>query len=321
MNNWTETFFYYKDISFHSEFVSFVDDTNLHLVNTPCTTDKVFFIRSKKSTNTNKQETLNLKFVIEGFASYRLGGQKINLRENELLIAGKNSSVCDISNHQKEIKSISIEISQSTIDEAFDLLYKNNIIQPGDEFRQYFCSPNFLDQVVEIADLPYQDMLIQLRSAFQRSELDLSCIDHDWFVNLTKKIISREYEHFIILNKLSSSKKMTTRKEIFSRLLKGKKYMDENYLSNPGVSEVALNCNLSVFHFFRTFKTAFRFTPYHYMLQKRLQHAASLVIMQKYTSTEIAMICNFPDVFTFSKAFKRRYGFSPSRWVVNSNAA
>jgi AraC family transcriptional regulator len=34
--------------------------------------------------------------------------------------------------------------------------------------------------------------------------------------------------------------------------------------------------------------------------------------------TTIASICNFPDLFTFSKAFKRRFGISPSQFQKGS---
>jgi len=34
--------------------------------------------------------------------------------------------------------------------------------------------------------------------------------------------------------------------------------------------------------------------------------------------TVIASICNFPDLFTFSKAFKRRFGIAPSQFQKDS---
>jgi len=36
-----------------------------------------------------------------------------------------------------------------------------------------------------------------------------------------------------------------------------------------------------------------------------------------YTLTDIASLCGFPDLFTFSKAFKREYGVAPSRYATS----
>ena len=41
--------------------------------------------------------------------------------------------------------------------------------------------------------------------------------------------------------------------------------------------------------------------------------AGELIKQGALSITEISLHCNFPDLFTFSKAFKRRYGISPSR--------
>ncbi len=79
------------------------------------------------------------------------------------------------------------------------------------------------------------------------------------------------------------------------------------------MNEVAVASNLSEFHFFRSFRQAYRITPYQYVLNKRLTCAMELLQKGNISVTEVSMHCNFPDLFTFSKAFKRRYGIPPSR--------
>jgi AraC-like DNA-binding protein len=41
--------------------------------------------------------------------------------------------------------------------------------------------------------------------------------------------------------------------------------------------------------------------------------AKYLLLGSKHSISEIAFSCDFPDVFTFSKAFKKFYGVSPSQ--------
>ena len=90
--------------------------------------------------------------------------------------------------------------------------------------------------------------------------------------------------------------------------------MDDNFLTIDDVTEVALASNLSEFHFFRSFKQAFGITTYQYILNKKLELARTMLHDKNSSITAIASVCNFPDLFTFSKAFKRRFGIAPSQF-------
>ena len=112
------------------------------------------------------------------------------------------------------------------------------------------------------------------------------------------------------------SVKISTRIETLQRLNKARDFMDENFLQNPTMNEVAKNGNMSSFHFFRSFKQAFGITPYKYLLHKRLEFSKNLLI-QKIPAGEIAKHCGFADIFTYSKAFKKAYGIPPSKYALN----
>ncbi len=86
-----------------------------------------------------------------------------------------------------------------------------------------------------------------------------------------------------------------------------------SFLQNPDIMSVARQSNMSVFHFYRCFKQVHGVSPYQYMLGKRLEYARELLTERNRLITDIASQCSFPDVFTFSKAFKKKYGCSPSK--------
>jgi len=136
-------------------------------------------------------------------------------------------------------------------------------------------------------------------------------INREWFLDLTEKIIYHEYGNYLALNGLNSIK-AETKKELLRRLNQGKQFIDDNFLGINEINEVAVACNLSEFHFFRSFRQAYNITPYQYILNKRLDCALKLIQKGGMSITDISFQCNFPDLFTFSKAFKRRYGVSPS---------
>jgi AraC family transcriptional regulator len=141
-------------------------------------------------------------------------------------------------------------------------------------------------------------------------------INREWFLDLVEKIIFHEYANYVALNSISSVK-WATRKELLHRLQVAKQYMNESFLQVTEIAEVATICNLSEFHFYRSFKEAFGITPYQYLLNCRLNFAKELMHQQNQSLSSIALACNFPDLFTFSKAFKRQFGVSPSGYLQN----
>ena len=112
------------------------------------------------------------------------------------------------------------------------------------------------------------------------------------------------------------SVKISTKIETLQRLNKARDFMDEHFLQNPTMNEVARQGNMSTFHFFRSFKQAFGITPYKYLLHKRLEYSKTL-LLKKIPAGEVAKFCAFADIFTFSKAFKKAYGIPPSVFVRN----
>jgi AraC family transcriptional regulator len=104
----------------------------------------------------------------------------------------------------------------------------------------------------------------------------------------------------------------TTKNEIMKRLLIGKEYIDSNFTNNHKIADIASLAFMSEFFFYRNFKLAFRTTPYQYILDKKIALAKELMHDEKMSLAEIAESCGFPDIFTFSKAFKRKCGFAPS---------
>jgi AraC family transcriptional regulator len=108
--------------------------------------------------------------------------------------------------------------------------------------------------------------------------------------------------------------KNSTREEITRRISVGKEYIDMFFLECPEIRKVATESNMSEFHFYRCFKQVLGVSPYQYILGKRLEYAKILLNEGSLLVSDIARACSFQDSFTFSKAFKRKYGFSPSKY-------
>lgn len=106
--------------------------------------------------------------------------------------------------------------------------------------------------------------------------------------------------------------KPSTQKELWQRLQLAKEFMDSHFLQIAEIREVAEHCSMSEYHFFRQFKEVYKKTPYQYLTECKMQLARKLLQETNRTVSDIAFLCSFPDVYTFSKAFKKFYGRSPS---------
>ncbi|MBU2953764.1 helix-turn-helix domain-containing protein [Marinobacter sp. F3R08] len=70
--------------------------------------------------------------------------------------------------------------------------------------------------------------------------------------------------------------------------------------------------NLSPYHFARLFKATFGCAPYQYVQEQRLIRARDMLRLRDNNITAIALTCGFNDSSQFSRAFKTRFGITPS---------
>lgn len=63
----------------------------------------------------------------------------------------------------------------------------------------------------------------------------------------------------------------------------------------------------------RRFDESFHVTPKQYLIRLRMNRAIELLTANELSVLEVALACGFSDEKYFSRAFKKRYGYPPSR--------
>ncbi|MEM7040931.1 MAG: AraC family transcriptional regulator, partial [Bacteroidota bacterium] len=109
-----------------------------------------------------------------------------------------------------------------------------------------------------------------------------------------------------------NQEKPSTREELFRRVSNARNYVDEHFLEDLNLDDLASLANLSKYHFLRCFKQVYGHSPYQYVIARRLQHGRELVRQNQHSLTEIAYLTGFSDRRAFNKAFKKAYGLGPT---------
>ena len=100
------------------------------------------------------------------------------------------------------------------------------------------------------------------------------------------------------------------------QLTRVKSFIDEDVSRKLDVNRLAKEAMISKFHFFRSFKKTFGFSPYQYLLKKRLERSFQLLSEGNCNVTEAAYQVGFNDIYSFSKSFKKHFNKCPSQVTV-----
>ena len=101
-------------------------------------------------------------------------------------------------------------------------------------------------------------------------------------------------------------------------LAAGVRYIDAHF-SDPKI-DIETVCGvafISVSSLQRGFAKYFGMSPKQYLIQLRMNRALELLTENKLSVKEISFVCGFTDEKYFSRAFKKRYGCSPSQLKNN----
>jgi AraC-like DNA-binding protein len=104
-------------------------------------------------------------------------------------------------------------------------------------------------------------------------------------------------------------------------LLRAKDLADARYPEPIGVADMAGAAGLSRAHFSREFSRAFGESPYHYLVTRRLERAASLLRMTDWTVGEICVSVGLQSLGSFTTSFKQTYGETPTQYRANQPPA
>lgn len=97
-------------------------------------------------------------------------------------------------------------------------------------------------------------------------------------------------------------------------------FIEEHLTETIRVEELAVLTKLSKTYFSRVFKSAFKESPYNYVLRRRMQLAKDLIAETGAPLSEIALDCGMADQAHLCKTFRNVFGSTPNQWRRSSQA-
>jgi AraC family transcriptional regulator len=89
-------------------------------------------------------------------------------------------------------------------------------------------------------------------------------------------------------------------------------YIDEYLAEDVSLSSLAELVQLSPYYFSRVFKQSFDTTPHRFLTSRRIERAKSLLAARKLSVTEIALDVGFSETSSFTSAFRKVTGETPT---------
>ena len=113
---------------------------------------------------------------------------------------------------------------------------------------------------------------------------------------------------FVLINTLFESSEGTDRNTEYYEAID---YIQNNYMHDISLDNIAESCNLSKFHFSREFKKSYGISAIKYLQKVRLNEVKKRVISGETILASVSQ-CGFTNYTTFLNAFKSEFGTTPS---------
>lgn len=255
--------------------------------------------------------SFSIKYVLEGCENYTINGNRFQVQNQHYLLANTHSAGAVEIDSEKIVKAICIDVAPTILSEVVASHLEPDCSIADQNLDRFFTTSDFFESFYPSTQTLLGKTLHTLGTKLSNSPFEKHEFSKEFYYHLSEQLIA---DHIPIFKQLQSvrSVKAETKKELLRRVLRGKDYINTCYMHPLSIEQVAQECHLSEYHFFRLFKAVVGISPHQYLISKRIENAHTLLLNKSHSVSDIAFLCGFSDVFSFSKAFKKHTGTSPS---------
>ncbi len=266
--------------------------------------------------NTDPFRSFSIKYVSEGKEAYIVNGRRYVVEDKHYLLANTHSEGSVLVESKTLVKGICIDVSPTIIGEVTAGSIDPGLLNSNIKIDTFLNSSSFFENVYPSGRTHLGNFLEKYENEIITSHQENTTLSREFYFQIAERIIK---DHIPVLKQLQSIKvvKPETRKLILHKLMCAKDIMDNNFLKTNYIGQIATEIGFSEYHFFRLFKSVFGISPNKYIIHKRMNYAMEILKNTDATVLDVALLCTFNDGFSFSKAFKKHFGISPS--IISKN--
>lgn len=253
--------------------------------------------KRNQSEKYHSHDHLELAFMMSGNGQYRINDKVYDVKEGDLLIINPGTG------HQGMVNELPNTLTEFFVGVA-DIQFKNQphntlplpaegpIIHTSGEFRQKMakiCASMEAENAV-----CWQGRYFMLKA---------------YLMQMLLLIVKQQSEPVEL--KTGYAFESVNKKYVVEQIIN---YFEDHYAEKISLDSIAENMYLSPFYISRIFKSEIGDTPIHYLINIRLERAKELLEAGFGGSIqEVAGQVGYEDAYHFSKLFKKRYGYPPSK--------
>lgn len=250
-----------------------------------------------------KIESLSLKYVWQGQETYFINQKEHVLGNHQYILVNKQNDCRVFISHLVMSQGICIDIEEKLFYEALQFFsWPNDLETECNDYVRFFQTNELFSQ-----GLSAPKSLTRLLS--QLSHSSDTIFTKEFIVLLTQEIIESQSDLITQYNRLQTVK-LSTKKELYQRLLKARGLIASNANQQDLMRQIAKEVCLSEFRFHHVFRQAFGLTAHQFHHHCLMEKALDLY-KQLGSWTAVADRLHYADLATFSKVFKKKYGICP----------
>lgn len=254
-----------------------------------------------------------IKFVCEGVERYTVNNKSYTITPGSyLLMNGEKEGHVSIDS-TKNVKGICLSVSNELIADVIATIQTPDTPVSDLQLSDFFYTEHFLENQYQARHTHLGRNLQAISTQIQTNVFTSEQINQELFYKLAESLVADQVQVFKQLQAIPTVK-AETRRDLCRRVLKGKEFMDSNFTGSLTIEQIARMAGMSEYHFFRLFKQMIGLTPYQYILSSRLKTSAQL-LKTDYSVSDVAITMGFSDIYSFSKAFKKHFGLSPTSYA------
>lgn len=242
-----------------------------------------------------------IKSVMQGVEHYQFDRKIFKANPKKIIVGNSHSEARVLINSRQDVKGICIDFGKTFLD-----TYLKDL-QFSDSFKTQVLEDQLFSGQLKSQSYLLQKRIIRLCDVLEDQNNNELILEQ--LTILLDTYFEIQYFRYINAHKLEFSKAST-------RLANADYILDAQFMLNNQLDQdlhldtLASQIGVSKFHLIRLFKKSFGLTPHQYLIEKRLNRA--LELLPKMPVNEVAAAIGFSDASSFGKAFKQKFGITPS---------